>query len=125
MDETAVNVRGGRHYLYRAVDRYGKSVASFLCNDRSMESAQEFFLKSVVRPGVLWPRKINIDGNGATRRALRLLGDQDARWRAVEIRSRRYLNNVVEQDHRAIKQRCASMLHFKSHRSAAVTFGRY
>ena len=40
MDETAVAVRGGRHYLYRAVDRRGKSVASLLCNDRSMEAAQ-------------------------------------------------------------------------------------
>ncbi len=43
MDETAVSVRGGRHYLYRAVDRCGKSVASLLCNDRSMEAAQAFF----------------------------------------------------------------------------------
>jgi len=42
MDETAVAVRGGRHYLYRAVDRNGKSVASLLCNDRSMEAAQAF-----------------------------------------------------------------------------------
>jgi transposase-like protein len=43
MDETAVSVRGGRHYLYRAVDRYGKSVYSLLCRDRSLESAQAFF----------------------------------------------------------------------------------
>jgi transposase-like protein len=121
MDETAVNVRGGRYYLYRAVDRHGKSVASSLCNDRSMEAAQTFFRESVARPGVLWPRKINLDGNSATRRALRLLAEEDARWRTAEIRSSRYLNNVVEQDHRAIKRRCASMLHFKSYRSAAVT----
>jgi transposase-like protein len=74
MDETAINLRGGRRYLYRAVDRHGKSVASLLCNDRSMESAQQFFRESVSRPGVLWTRKINIEGNSATRRALRLLG---------------------------------------------------
>jgi hypothetical protein len=43
------------------------------------------------------------------------------RWRQVEVRARRYLNNVVEQDHRAIKQRCASMLGLKSFQSAAVT----
>lgn len=43
MDETAVSVRGGRRYLYRAVDRYGKSVHSLLCRDRSLESAQAFF----------------------------------------------------------------------------------
>jgi hypothetical protein len=40
----------------------------------------------------------------------------------VTIRARRYLNNIVEQDHRAIKQRCASMLGFKSFRTAAITF---
>lgn len=90
-----MNVRGGRHYLYRAVDRHGKSVASFLSNDRSMEAAQAFFRESVVRPGVPWPRKINLDGNSATHRALRLLGEEDARWRTVEIRSSRYLNNLV------------------------------
>jgi transposase-like protein len=50
MDETAVSVRGGRHYLYRAVDRDGKSVASLLCYNRSMESAQAFFPFSR-RPG--------------------------------------------------------------------------
>jgi transposase-like protein len=47
MDETTVSVRGGRHYLYRAVDRAGKSVASLLCSDRSMESAQAFLRAAV------------------------------------------------------------------------------
>jgi len=121
MDETAVAVRGGRHYLYRAVDRHGKSVASLLCNDRSMEAAQAFFRAATKQDGVPWPVKINVDGNGATHRGLRLLGDEDSRWRDVEIRARRYLNNVVEQDHRAIKQRCAPMLGLKSFRSAAIT----
>ena len=79
------------------------------------------FRECVVRPGVPWPRKINLDGNSATHRALRLLGEEDARWRTVEIRSSRYLNNVVEQDHRAIKRRCASMLGLKSFCSAAIT----
>lgn len=121
MDETAVSVRGGRHYLYRAVDRHGKSVASLLCGDRSMEAAQAFFRAAVSQDGVPWPVKINVDGNSATHRGLRLLGDEDRRWQGVEVRARRYLNNVVEQDHRAIKQRCAPMLGLKSFRSAAIT----
>jgi hypothetical protein len=49
------------------------------------------------------------------------LQEEDPAWRSVVIRSRRYLNNIVEQDHRAIKSRCAPMLAFKSFRSAAVT----
>jgi hypothetical protein len=68
-----------------------------------------------------WPEKVNVDGNSATHRGLRLLGEEDDRWRGVDVRARRYLNNVVEQDHRAIKQRCAPMLGFKTLRSAAIT----
>jgi DDE domain len=86
-----------------------------------MESAQAFFRSAVAREGVPWPGKINLDGNKATHRGLRLLAKEDCRWRGVEIRARRYLNNVVEQDHRAIKQRCASMLGLKSFRPAAIT----
>ena len=66
-------------------------------------------------------RKINLDGYTASHRAVRLLGQEDPRWQSVVVRDCRYLNNIVEQDHRAIKQRCASMLGFKSSRTAAVT----
>jgi transposase-like protein len=121
MNETAVAVRGGRHYLYRAVDRHGKSAASLLCNDRSMEAAQAFFRAATQQGGVPWPEKINVDGNSATHRGLRLLAEEDLRWRDVEVRARRYLNNVVGQDHRAIKRRCAPMLGLKGFRSAAIT----
>jgi len=86
-----------------------------------MLSAQSFFRSAVAQPGVRWPAKINLDGNSATHLGLRLLGEEDSRWRKVEVRARRYLNNVVEQDHRAIKQRCAPMLRLKSFRSAAIT----
>lgn len=120
MDETAVSVRGGRHYLYRAVDRRGKSIASLLCNDRSMASAQAFFFAAVNQEAVPWPEKINLDGNSATHCGLRLLGEEDGRWRDVAVRARHYLNNVVEQDHRAIKQRCAPMWGLKTFRSAAI-----
>jgi len=121
MDETAISIRGGWHYLYRAVDRYGKSVDHLLRADRSMESAQAFFRKAVETHSPNWPRKINLDGNTASHRALRLLCQEDPRWRSVIVRGRRYLNNIVEQDHRAIKRRCASMLGFKSFRTAAIS----
>jgi len=47
MDETAVSVRGGKHYLYRAVDPQGKSVDHLLCADRSRDAAQVFFRKAI------------------------------------------------------------------------------
>ncbi len=98
MDETAANVRGSRHYLYRAVDKAGKSVASLLSSDRGTEAAQLFFRLAVTGRTANWPATINLDGNSATHPTLQLLGEEDARWRKVKIRTCRYLNNIVEQD---------------------------
>jgi transposase-like protein len=122
MDETAVSVRGGLHYLYRAVDKHGKSVGSLLRADRGMDAAQEFFRAALAANRFRWPTAVNLDGNAASHRALRLLAEQDPRWKSVVVRCCRYLNNIVEQDHRAIKRRCASMLGLKSFRTAAITF---
>ena len=64
---------------------------------------------------------MNFDGNAASHRALRLLRQENPEWRSVVVRSNRYLNNIVEQDHRAIKRRCAPMLALKTFRTAAIT----
>jgi transposase-like protein len=119
MDETAISVRGGNRYLYRAVDKHGKTVDSLLCADRSESSARAFFTKALQTHRFRAPRKVNVDGNAATHRALLVLKTENPGW-SVLIRSRRYLNNIVEQDHRAIKRRCAPMLGLKSFRTAAV-----
>lgn len=121
VDETSVSVRGGKHYLYRAVDRHGKSVDHLLCADRSRDAAQAFFRKAVTTRAETWPRTVNLDGHTASHLALRLLRQEDPRWQGVTVRDRRYLNNIVEQDHRAIKRRCACMLGFKSFRTAEIT----
>jgi transposase-like protein len=121
MDETAVPVWGGAHYRYRAVDKHGKTVDSLLCTDRSDSAARAFFSKALKTHQPRWPRKVNLDGNAASHRALRLLRQENPEWRSVVVRSRRYLNNIVEQDHRAIKRRCAPMLALKSFRTAAIT----
>jgi transposase-like protein len=122
MDETSVSVGGRWNYLYRAVDRNSKSVHSLLREDRTIGSAQEFFRQAVKVKGSPWPEKINLDGNAASHLGLRLLGEKDSRWQHVTVRARRYLNNVIEQDHRAIKQRSRPMLGLKSFHTAAVTF---
>src|SRR5215831_4975927 len=122
MDETSVSVRGRWNYLYREVDRNGKSVHSLLREDRTIGSAQEFFRQAVKVKGSPWPEKINLDGNAASHLGLRLLGEEDSRWRSVTVRARRYLNILIEQDHRAIKQRLRPMLGLKSFHTAAVTF---
>src|SRR5689334_19244553 len=60
MDETAVSIRGGLHYLYRAVDKRGKTVASLLRADKGMNAAREFFCKAVAINQQRWPRKGNL-----------------------------------------------------------------
>ena len=67
------------------------------------------------------PAQSMLDGYTASHRAVRLLGQEDARWQSVKVRNSRYLNNIVEQDHRAIKRRCASMPGFKTFRMADLT----
>ena len=121
VDETAISVRGGHRYLSRAVDKFGKTVDSLLCADRSVWAARAFFCKAVKTHHPRPPQKVNLDGNAASHRALRLLRKENPNLHGVVIRSSRYLNNIVEQDHRAIKRRCAPMLSLKSFRTAAIT----
>ena len=121
MDETAVPVRGEKHYLYRAVDKDGRSVDSLLSESRNRDAARAFFRHAVAGAESAWPRKVNVDGYAATHLALRQLRREDRRWGSVAIRSNRYLNNIVEQDHRAIKRRCSAMLGMKSFETAKIT----
>jgi transposase-like protein len=64
---------------------------------------------------------VTLDGDVPSHQALRLLRREDPKWRNVEVRTCKYLNNVVGQDHRAVKRRCASMAGFKSFGHAAIT----
>jgi transposase-like protein len=120
VDETAISIRGGSRYLYRAVDKFGKTVDSLLCADRSVPAARAFFCKALKTHYPRQPQKLNLDGYAASHRALRLLVQENPDLQSLVIRSSRYLNNIVEQDHGAIKRRCAPMLpssHFVPRRS--------
>jgi len=121
VDETAISVRGGVRYLYRAVDKFGKTVDSLLCADRSVSAARAFFFKALKTHYPRRPQKLNLDGYAASHLALRLVVQESPDLQSLVVRSSRYLNNIVEQDHRAIKRRCAPMLALKSFRTAAVT----
>jgi transposase-like protein len=63
--------------FHRAVDKRGKSIGLLLRSDRGMDAAQEFFLKARAVNRFRWPTIVNLDGNAASHRALRLLGDED------------------------------------------------
>jgi transposase-like protein len=68
-------------------------------------------------PGV----NVTLDGYPPSHQALMLFRREDPKWKYVLVRSCQYLNNIIEQDHRAIKRRCAWMTGFKSDRTAAIT----
>jgi transposase-like protein len=121
VDETYVKVGGKWNYLYRAVDKHGKTVDFLLRPDRGIAAAQALFRKALSKYLPRWPRKITLDGLKQSHLALRYLRREDPKWKYVQVRCSQYLNNLVEQDHRAIKRRCASMGGFKSFSSAAIT----
>ena len=117
LDETYVKIKGTWKYLYRAADKTGATVDFQLTAKRDRKAALRFLRKTVGRHGV--PEKITIDKSGANTAAIvSYNADQDA---AVEIRQVKYLNNIVEQDHRAIKRMIKAMLGFKAFGPAAIT----
>jgi transposase-like protein len=119
VDETYIPVRGHWHYLYRAVDKQGKTVDFLLRADRGIAAARAFFRKALASHP-RGPRKVTIDGHVPSRRALWRLRREHPIWQKVEVRTCKYLNNIVEQDHRAIKRRCASMTGFKSFENGSI-----
>ena len=117
LDETYVKVKGVWKYLYRAVDKAGATVDFLLTAKRDRKAALRFLRKAVRHNGT--PGKITIDKSGANTAAIE---SHNIETKAgIEMRQIKYLNNIVGQDHRAIKRQTRPMLGFESFRSAAVT----
>ncbi|WP_245267484.1 MULTISPECIES: IS6 family transposase [unclassified Methylosinus] len=120
VDETYVKIKGCWVYLYRAVDKAGKTVDFLLRAKREVAAAKAFFRRAFASHGRP-PRKITLDGYQASHRAARELLAQHRGSARTRIRSSKYLNNLIEQDHRSIKLRLGPMLGFKRFRHAAIT----
>ena len=120
VDETYVKIKGKWTYLYRAVDKQGKTVDFLLRAKRDVAAAKAFFRRAFKSQGRL-PQKITLDGYQASHRAAREFLDQHQRGARTTIRSSKYLNNLIEQDHRSIKLRLGPMLGFKGFRNASIT----
>ena len=114
MDETYIKVKGAWKYLYRAVDKEGKTVDFLLTARRDKAAALRFFEKAMKASGV--PVKVTIDKSGANKAAID--GINASRETPIVVWQVKYLNNIAEQDHRAIKRVTKPMLNFKSFRSA-------
>ena len=121
VDETYVNIKGQWQYLYRAVNKQGRTVDFYLSKTRGIAAAQHFFRKAIASHAGRLPKKVTLDGHKPSHRALRLLRKENVNWKYVHVRSCKYLNNIVEQDHRAIKSKCRTMKAFQSFQSASIT----
>ncbi|HRB46814.1 MAG TPA: IS6 family transposase [Nitrosomonas sp.] len=114
MDETYIKVKGVWKYLYRAVDRDGKTIDFLLTAKRDKAAAKRFFDKAMQANSV--PEKVTMDKSGANKAAIDEINAN--REKPMVVRQVKYLNNIVEQDHRAMKRITKSMLGFKSFQSA-------
>ncbi len=117
MDETYIKVKGQRYDLYRAVDKTGQTIDFLLTAQRDEAAALRFLKKAIRRHGV--PEKITIDGSAANEAAIKRYNEEHGT--AIEIRKVKYLNNIVEQDHRGVKRITRPMLGFKAFDAAQST----
>src|SRR3984957_2597814 len=112
MDETYIKVRGQWKYLYRAVDKAGNTVDFLFRARRDKIAARRYFEKAIDQNGA--PETVTVDKSGANLAALQAINAQ--RETPIKIRQCKYLNNIVEQDHRAIKRITKPMMGFKDFR---------
>jgi IS6 family transposase len=121
VDETYLLVAGKWTYLYRAVDSTGATIDFLLSARRDAPAAKRFLQKALRSPGHPRPRVINVDGNPSYPKVITELKKAGELGRRCRCRPVRYLNNIVEQDHRAIKRRVRASQGFRSFRSARRT----
>jgi IS6 family transposase len=103
VDESYVRVKGRWTYLYRAVNSRGQTVDFLLSAKRDAAAAKRFFRKARVQPHMVNPRTITVDKNPAYPKAVTEMKEDAELWRRSRLRQVKYLNNIVEQDHRRIK----------------------
>lgn len=121
VDETYIKIKGEWKYLYRAVDSDGNTLDFLLSTKRDGKAATRFFRKVLKAQHTQSPRVITVDKNAAYPVALKTLKADETITAQTELRQSKYLNNVIEQDHRNIKCIVRPMMGFKSFNSARRT----
>jgi putative transposase len=116
MDETYIKIRGEDRYWYRAVDKQGNTVDFLLTAKRDRRAARRFFARAVKNNRL--PRIANIDKSGANKAGIEDFNRENGT--DVMIRQCKFLNNIVEQDHRAVKRKTRPILGFKEFRCTRI-----
>ena len=117
MDETYIKVKGQWKYYYRAVDKQGQTIDFLLTDKRDTKAALRFLKKAIGQNGK--PSLVNIDQSGANCAGLKQVNREMKK--RIKIRECKYLNNIIEQDHRRIKKLTQPMLGFKNFHAAQRT----
>ena len=125
VDETYIKVKKRDYYLYRAVDSRGQPLDFMLSAKRNAKAAQHFFRKALSAPHTQLPRVINVDRDKAYPPAIQALKTDEVLPQTTTTRQCKYLNNIVEQDHRFIKRRIKPGLGFSSFNTAWRTLQGY
>ena len=122
VDETYIKVKGQWTYLYRAVDSCGRTIDFLLSAKRdAAAAARRFFQKALKQQHSVTPRTITVDKNPAYPSANKSMKKAGELSRFARLRQVKYLNNIVEQDHRSIKLRLGPMLGLKRFQRASIT----
>lgn len=125
VDETYVKVKGVWKYLYRAVDSAGNTLDFMLSAKRDGKAAERFFRKVLKATHTQSPRVITVDKNAAYPKAIETLKAAQKLPETTELRQKKYLNNIIEQDHRGIKELVKPGKGFKSFNTARRTLKGY
>lgn len=119
IDETSSKLKGKWVYLSRGVDKEGQTIDFFLSEHRDIVAAKRFLQEAIEKRGV--PPKITLDGYAASHGAVAELQEEGSLPAKLLVRTNRHLNNLIEQDHRRVKQRVRPMLGFKCFAHAVIT----
>ena len=105
VDEMYIKIKGKRRYLYLAVDSEGNTLDFMLIAKQDVKAAKRFFEKVLRGSHVTTPRMINVDKNAMYPPAIDELKTAENLPEKTELRQVKYLNNLIEQDHRFVKRR--------------------
>jgi transposase, IS6 family len=125
VDETYAKVKGEWVYLYRAVDSQGNTLEFWLSATRDAQAAKHFVAKALDASHTMVPRVITVDKNAAYPKAFKEMQAAGDIAACCELRQNKYLNNLIEQDHRFIKRLVKPGLGFFSFQTAWKTLQGY
>jgi transposase-like protein len=121
VDETYIKVGKSCKYLYRAVDSMGNTIEFMLSAKRDVSAAKRFFKKMMRADHRRLPFTISVDKNAAYPEAFTTSQDEKVLPHDCKLRRVKYLNNIIEQDHRFIKKRVRAGLGYRSFDTAERT----